>query len=53
MKMWQIKNSEISEILDILFRVSLFPSFRFYPTAKIENLDLKISEKKFRVFRGF
>ena len=23
------------------------------PTVKIENLDLKISEKKFRDFRGF
>ena len=34
MKKWQIENSktsEISEILEILFRVFLFPSFRFRP----------------------
>ena len=56
MKNWQIGNSEtleISEISEILFRVFLFPSFRFCPTAKIENSDLKISEKNFRVFRVF
>ena len=48
MKKWQIKNlekSEISEISEKLFRVFSFPSFRFCPTAKIENSDLKISEK--------
>ena len=50
MKKWQIENLEISEIL---FRVFLFPSFRFCPIAKIENSDLKISEKNFRVFRVF
>ena len=53
---WQIENSEtseISEISEILFRVFLFPSFRFCPIAKIENSDLKISEKNFRVFRDF
>ena len=56
MKKWQIENletSEISEISEILFRVFLFPSFRFCSIAKIENLDLKISEKNFRVFRDF
>ena len=56
MKKWQIENSEtseISDILEILFRVFLFPSFRFCPKAKIENSDLKISEEKFRVFRDF
>ena len=42
--------SETSEILEILFRVFLFLSFRFCPTAKVENSDLKISEKNFRVF---
>ena len=47
MKKWQIENSEISEIL---FRVFLFPNFRFCPSAKIENSDLKISEKNLRVF---
>ena len=36
-----------------LFQVFLFPSFRFFPTAKIENLDLKILEKNFQDFRGF
>ena len=50
MKKWQIENLEISEIL---FRVFLFPSFRFCPIAKIENSDLKISEKNFRVFQDF
>ena len=50
MKKWQIENSEISEML---FRVFLFPSFRFCPIAKIENSDLKISGKNFRVFRVF
>ena len=47
MKKWQIENSEISEIL---FRVFLFPSFRFCPTAKIENSDLKISDLKISEF---
>ena len=32
---------------------NIFPSFRFCPTAKIENSDLKISENFFRVFRDF
>ena len=50
---WQIENSETSDISEILFRVFLCPSFRFYPIAKIENWDLKISEKNFRVFRVF
>ena len=50
MKKWQIENLEISEIL---FRVFLFPSFRFCTIAKIENSDLKTSEKNFRVFRDF
>ena len=50
MKKWQIENWEISEIL---FRVFLFPSFRFCPRVKIENSDLKISEKFFRDFRSF
>ena len=53
MKKWQIENSETSEISEILFRVFLFPSFRFCPTAKIENSNLKLSEKNFRVFRVF
>ena len=47
MKKWQIKKSEI------LFRVFLFTSFRFCPRVKIENSDLKISEKSFQDFRGF
>ena len=56
MKKWQIKNSETSEILEIseiLFRVFLFPSFRFCPITKIENLDLKISEKEFSEFSSW
>ena len=56
MKKWQIENSETSEvskISEILFRVFLFPRFRFCPIAKIENLDLKILEKNFQVFRDF
>ena len=52
-KKWQIENSENSEILEILFRVFLFPSFRFCPTAKIENSDINISEKIFRDIRDF
>ena len=50
MKKWQIENSETSEISEILFRVFLFPSFRFCPTAKIENSDLKISDLKISEF---
>ena len=50
MKKWVLENSETSEIL---FRVFLFPGFQFWPTAKIENSDLKISENSFRDFRGF
>ena len=56
MKKWQIENSEtseISEISEILFRVFLFPSFRFCPKAKIENSNLKILEKNIRDFRVF
>ena len=56
MKKWQIENSEKSEKSEIsekLPRVFLFPSFRFCPTAKIENSDLKFSEKNFLNFRGF
>ena len=56
MKKWQIENSEKSEISEIseeLFRVFLFPSFRFCPTAKIENSDLKIVEKIFPRFPRF
>ena len=56
MKKWQIENSVTSELSEILLRVLLFPSFQFYPTAKIENSDLKTLEKNFRdfrVFRGF
>ena len=56
MKEWQIENSEKSEISEIskkLFRVFLFPSFRFFPTAKIENSDLKFLGKNFVDFRGF
>ena len=48
MKKWQIENSENSEISEKLFRVFLFPSFRFCPTAKIENSDFKISEPSFQ-----
>ena len=33
--------------------IFLFPSLRFYSTAKIENTDLKISEKNPRDFRDF
>ena len=44
---------ETSEISEILFRVFLFSSFRFCPIAKIENSDLKISEKKFPSFPSF
>ena len=50
------QNSQKSEILEIskkLFRVFLFQSFQFCPTAKIKNSDLKISEKNFRDFRDF
>ena len=59
MKKWQIEiseKSEISEIWEKLFRLFLFPSFRFCPTAKIENSDWKFLEKYFRDFwdfRGF
>ena len=56
MKKWQIENSEtseISEISGILFRVFLFPSFPICPRAKIENSDLKSSEKNVRVFQVF
>ena len=31
----------------------VIPSFHFFPTAKIENSDSKISEKTFQDFRGF
>ena len=41
---------EISEKLSWVF---FFPSFWFYSTAGIENLDLKISEKSFWDFHDF
>ena len=47
MKKWQIKN------LEKLFRAFLFLSFQFCPKAKIENSDLKISQKNFRDFQDF
>ena len=47
------EKSEKSEISEKLFRVFLFPSVRFCPTAKIENWNLKILEKFFRNFRDF
>ena len=56
MKKRQIENSEkleISEISKKLFRPFLFPSFRFCPTAKIENSDLEILKKIFRDFQSF
>ena len=48
MEQWQNENQEKSEKLGIsekLFRVFLFPSFPFCPTAKIENQDLKPQKK--------
>ena len=45
MKNWQIENSETLEISDILFQDSSFPSLQFCPIAKIENSDLRKSEK--------
>ena len=56
MKKWQIEKSEkpeISKILEKLFRVFLFPSFRFCPTGEIENSYLKVSEKKIQYFQYF
>ena len=56
MKKWQIENfetTEISEISEKLFQVFLFQSFWFCPTGKIENSDLKISEKNVCDFRDF
>ena len=57
MKKWQNEKSEKSEeISEKLFRVFLFPSCWFCPTAKIENSDLKFLEKYFQDFwdfRGF
>ena len=50
MKKWQIEKSEKLEISEKLFRVFLFSSLQFCPTAEIENLDLKILEKNFRDF---
>ena len=50
MKKWQIENWEI---LEVLFQVLSFPSFRFCPIAETENSDLKSLEKNFRDFRGF
>ena len=56
MEKWQIENLETletSEISEMLFRVFLFPRFLFNSKAKIENSDLKISEKNFRDFQDF
>ena len=53
MNKWQVENSEKSEIWEIsekLLRVFPFLSFRFCPTAKIENSDLKFFEKNLREF---
>ena len=49
MKKCQMENSEIiwKNYLEKLFQVFFFLSFQFSPTAKIENLDLKITEKSF------
>ena len=56
MKKWQMENSEtskISEISEILFRVFLFPSFRVFPTAKIENPGIRKLGKNFPRFPRF
>ena len=57
MKKWQSQNSETSEILEISeipFQVFLFLRFRFFPTSKIENLDLKIFEVfKFSIWPNY
>ena len=49
MKKCQMENSEIiwKNYLEKLFQVFFFLSFQLSPTAKIENLDLKITEKSF------
>ena len=49
MKKRQIENLKELEISEMLFRVFLFLSFRFCHTAKIENSDLKISEKTYEI----
>ena len=50
MKKCQTENWEKSEISEKLFPVFLFPNF---PTAKIENSDLKILGKNFLDFQVF
>ena len=45
-----LEKSEISEISEKLFGIFLFTSFRFFPTGKIQNSDLKISEKISEIF---
>lgn len=52
----KIKNFDTSEILEfseILFHVFSFLSFQFRHIAKIENSDLKDSEKNLQHFRDF
>ena len=51
----KIANRKLGKLgnLGKLFRVILFPSFRFCPTAKIENSDFKNLGKKFPSFPSF
>ena len=50
MKKKKVANSKVGNLGNLF---SFFPSFQFCPTAKIENSDLKISEKDFGDFRDF
>ena len=46
-------NRKLGKVGNLVNLGKVIPSFRFCPTAKIENSDLKILEKNFRGFRVF
>ena len=49
----KVANLKLEKVGNLRNLGKIIPSFRFCPTAKIENSDLKISEKIFRDFRDF
>ena len=49
----KIANWELGKVGNLGNLGKIIPSFRFSPTAKIENSDFKFLEKNFRDFRDF
>ena len=49
----KVRNWKLGDLGNLGNHENIIPSFRFYPTAEIENSDLEKSEKKFIRFSRF